>query len=318
VRPGWVAAVALGLAAAAGVYSHYRSDIQAARTRITSGTRIAQTPCGPIEYAEAGQGVPLLVVHGAGGGFDQGLDFFASLPEMGVRIIAMSRFGYLGTPLPSDASASAQARAHACLLDALGIRRAAIAGGSAGAPSATQFAILFPERATHLVLLVPALYVPRAGGGKPVTTPEGTQLLFDSALRSDFLFWAAIRLAPRLVTRALLATPPELVDAAEASERARVRLVMEHILPVSPRRLGLLNDASVTSSQSRYELERVRAPTLLVSARDDLFGTYDSARYTAEHIPGARFTAHEQGGHLLVGHTRAQSAEVARFIGASP
>jgi pimeloyl-ACP methyl ester carboxylesterase len=52
----------------------------------------------------------------------------------------MSRFGYLRTPLPADASAAAQADAHACLLDALGIRRAAIVGASAGAPSAMQFA----------------------------------------------------------------------------------------------------------------------------------------------------------------------------------
>jgi len=46
--------------------------------------------------------------------------------------------GYLRTPMPADASAAAQADAHACLLDALGIRRAAVMGGSAGAPSALQ------------------------------------------------------------------------------------------------------------------------------------------------------------------------------------
>jgi hypothetical protein len=38
----------------------------------------------------------------------------------------MSRFGYLRTPLPSDPSAAAQADAHACPLDALGIRHAAL------------------------------------------------------------------------------------------------------------------------------------------------------------------------------------------------
>ena len=34
---------------------------------------------------------------------------------------APSRFGYLRTPLPSDASPAAQADAHSCLLDALGL-----------------------------------------------------------------------------------------------------------------------------------------------------------------------------------------------------
>ncbi len=46
------------------------------------------------------------------------------------HVIAMSRFGYLRTPLPLDASASAQADAYACLLDALNIRQAAIIGDS--------------------------------------------------------------------------------------------------------------------------------------------------------------------------------------------
>jgi membrane protease YdiL (CAAX protease family) len=41
---------------------------------------------------------------------------------------------YLGTPMPADASAAAQADAHVCLLDALGIAKAAVMGGSAGAP----------------------------------------------------------------------------------------------------------------------------------------------------------------------------------------
>jgi 2-hydroxy-6-oxonona-2,4-dienedioate hydrolase len=63
------------------------------------------------------------VVHGSGGGHDQGMAFAGSLADQGIRVIAMSRFGYLRTPMPADASAAAQADAHVCLLDALGIRR---------------------------------------------------------------------------------------------------------------------------------------------------------------------------------------------------
>jgi 2-hydroxy-6-oxonona-2,4-dienedioate hydrolase len=43
-------------------------------------------------------------------------------------------------------------------------------------------------------------------------------------------------------------------------------------------------------------------PTLVVSARDDGFGTYANAQYTASQIAGANFIGFEQGGHLLVGH----------------
>jgi pimeloyl-ACP methyl ester carboxylesterase len=173
----------------------YRQDIRRAYERISAGSELAATSCGAIEYAVAGAGVPLLSIHGAGGGFDQGLDLAEPLVNDGFRIIAVSRFGYLRTPLPADASAAAQADAHACLLDALGVERAAILGTSAGGPSALQFALRHPDRTAALALLVPAAYAPRPNAAPAVRTPRGTLLLFDTALRSDFLFWAMRRIA---------------------------------------------------------------------------------------------------------------------------
>jgi len=296
------------------VYANYQHDIHKARERILVGSQIAETPCGNIEYAVVGDGTPVLAVHGAGGGYDQGMDFSAVLAKNGFSVIAMSRFGYLRTPLPADASPSAQADAHACLLDALHIRRVAVIGVSAGAPSSMQFALRHPERTTALVLLVPAAYVPRPGGAPPMRTPPGTEFLFDTALQSDFLFWAAPRLARQTVIRALLATPPAVVENASADEQARVAQILDHILPVSPRRLGLLNDASVTSTLTRYELERIAVPTLILSTADDLFGTYEGARYSAEHIPRARFIGYPSGGHLLVGHHKEVISEIAAFL----
>jgi len=306
-----LAAVTTGLGAAT---YFYQRDIQQARHRVSSGSQIAETACGPIEYAVTGDGPLVLVVHGAGGGFDQGLDFGASLVERGFRVIAMSRFGYLRTPLPADASPAAQADAHACLLDALGIKRVAVAGASAGAPSSMQFALRHPRRITALVLLVPAIYVPRPGGAPPVTTPRGTEFLLDMGLRSDFLFWAASRLARRAVIRAILATPPAAVENASPEEQARVQQVLDHILPITQRRLGLLNEAAVIPSLQRYELERINVPTLTISFADDLYGTYDGARYTAEQIRGARFVGYPSGGHLWVGHQQDVSDEIVRFL----
>jgi pimeloyl-ACP methyl ester carboxylesterase len=177
-----------------------------------------------------------------------------------------------------------------------------------------QFALRHPGRCSALVLLVPAAYVARPGQDAPLKTPRGTQLLFDTALRSDFLSWAIIRLAPETVMRSILATPPEVVHEASAAEKARVAQMMENILPVSRRRLGLLNDAAVTSTLGRYELERISAPTLAISAADDLFGTYETARYSAEHIPGARFIGYPTGGHLWVGHHDEVLAGIAAFV----
>lgn len=296
------------------IYLSYRHDLRLARERIAVGSRIAETPCGPIEYAITGNGPPVMVVHGAGGGFDQGMALGEALASRGFRAVAMSRFGYLRTPLPVDASAAAQADAHACLLDALGISSAAIIGISAGAPSSIQFALRHPQRTSALVLLVPAIYAPRPGNAPPLKTPAGTQFMFDTALRSDFLMWVAPRLARRAMIRAILATPPEVVEQANSDEQARVARLLDLILPVSRRREGLLNDAKVTSTLPRYELERIAAPTLAISVADDLFGTFDGARYSARHIPHARFVAYRSGGHVWVGHDEEVIAEMVGFL----
>ena len=301
------------------VYANYQRDIRQARERISVGSQVLETPCGLIEYAVAGNGPPVLVVHGAGGGYDQGLDLTEALVQSGFRVIAMSRFGYLRTPLPADASPAAQADAHACLLDALGIPRAAVIGASAGAPSAMQFALRHPDRTAALVLLFPAAYPAsldqRDQGATPKQTSALTKSLFDAALKSDFLFWAAPRLAPDAVFEALLGTPPVVVKNASAGERARIAETLDHLLPFSARRLGVLNDAANENPLPRYELERISAPALIVAAADDLYGTYAGAQYSAEHIPQARFIGYPSGGHLLVGHQEEVMSEIASFLG---
>lgn len=124
-----VAGLALLALAASWTAWRFDRDITSARARALKGGVMLVTKCGPIEYQETGVGVPLLAVHGSGGGRDQGMAFAARLASAGIRVIAMSRFGYLRTSMPADASAAAQADAHVCLLDALGINRAAVMGG---------------------------------------------------------------------------------------------------------------------------------------------------------------------------------------------
>jgi len=93
------------------------------------------------------------VVHGIFGGFDQGLVTARGQLGKGFRSIAPSRFGYLRTPLPDEASPAAQADTYECLLDALGIEQAAIIATSAGGTSAIQFALRHPDRCSALVLV---------------------------------------------------------------------------------------------------------------------------------------------------------------------
>ena len=306
------AVVALAALAFGFGYSRFAGDLERATQRVTYGSRIAQTPCGPIEYAEIGEGPAVLLVHGAGGGFDQTIEFGGELARRGYRVIAMSRFGYLRTPLPSDATPPAQADAHACLLDALGIRRAAIVGVSAGAPSSLQFAIRHPRRTSALALLVPLAYMPRES--PPAPPSRLARFMYERAVKSDLLYWLAVRIAPGVVVQTILATPPEVVARASMAERRRVALLMEHILPVGLRQAGLLNDARIAQALEPSPLEQVKAPTLVISLVDDLYGTFASARYTAERIPGARFVGYASGGHVWVGHDGAVLEELLSIL----
>ena len=90
----WITGAAPGTAALL-IWWQFRTDLLAARTRVATGSLILQTPCAPIEYAEAGSGVPLLAAHGSWGGYDQGMAFAARLIAPGIRVIVVSRFGAL-------------------------------------------------------------------------------------------------------------------------------------------------------------------------------------------------------------------------------
>ncbi len=84
----------------------------AARAAVDGGARIADTTFGPIEYADRGDGLPLLSIHGAGGGWDQGLANVADLVGEGFRhrLVAFRLSGDIDS---SDVSPAAQADAHA-------------------------------------------------------------------------------------------------------------------------------------------------------------------------------------------------------------
>jgi 2-hydroxy-6-oxonona-2,4-dienedioate hydrolase len=290
------------VAAAVLTAAAYRRDLALAHERAAQGSALLPTRCGPIEVQQAGSGAPLLMVHGSGGGHDQGMAFARPLVQRGLRVIAVSRFGYLRTPRPPDASPQAQADAHVCVLDALGIRKAAVLGLSAGGASAVQMALRHPGRVSHLVLVVPIVHKPASvAPSAPQVSDEADERLL-RLLGSDALYWAAWRLAPAQVFRHVLATPPELVRGASPAERQRVQAMAEQVLPVSARAAGLRDDTRLGKRLQPLPLETIGVPTLAISARDDAFGTHAGAGYTASRIPGARFVGFASGGHLLVGH----------------
>ncbi len=106
---------------------HYRFDRDAAYPRLAAVDRTTVvTRFGTVEYAERGSGEPPLAMHGFFGGCDEALLSLRGLAA-GRRVIAPSRFGYLGSSMPAGATVAAQADAFAALLDGLGMDRLDVA-----------------------------------------------------------------------------------------------------------------------------------------------------------------------------------------------
>jgi 2-hydroxy-6-oxonona-2,4-dienedioate hydrolase len=292
------------------VFLAYNDEIGRARAVALGGSRMANTNAGPIEYAEKGVGTALLSIHGAGGGYDQGLSNAADLVGDGFRVIAPSRFGYLRTPIPGDTSTSAQADAHAALLAELSVDKAVVVGISAGTRSALELALRHPNKVAALILIVPATYAPSS----PVTIKEGRGNQFAFWLvnaGADFAWWATAKIAPSVLIR-FIGVPPELVAAASKADRDRMMEIVQSVQPVSLRFPGINIDSN--ADLKRLPIEEIRAPTLIISARDDLFNTLPAAELAAATIPDARLVVYNSGGHLLVGHDREARALVSDFL----
>jgi pimeloyl-ACP methyl ester carboxylesterase len=256
-----------------GIYAPFHHDLERARAAVRDGGLSIETDAGRIEYAERGDGPALLSIHGAGGGYDQGLSLAAGLVGDGNWVIAPSRFGYLGTPEPADISPAAQADAHAALLEALGVQEAIVVGTSAGALSAMELALRRPDMVKALILLVPASYSP----DNPVTIEEsgGNAFAFWVVNNGgDFAWWATERLSPSVLNQ-FVGTPPAIVAAAPRAEQERVAETLSAMQPLSARARGINIDSM--GDMSSRPLEQIRAPTLVISARDDLFNTASAA-----------------------------------------
>jgi len=294
--------IGAGAIAAGGAATALSFDAAMSRARAAISPELSTvipTRHGDLEYAEAGSGVPVLMIHGTGGGFDQGLRFAHPLVERGYRVIAPSRFGYLRSSFPAEPTSVNQADVLVDLLDHLGIDRIAVAGGSAGALSALEFAARHPDRTAALLPIVPATYVP----GRTLSQTQPPQIEAAMALlRSDFLFWMALNILPDLMIGNILATDPALLKSVSPEEAARGRDMLWSLLPVSERADGLMNDAMLAAAAAPSDLAAITAPTLTISVEDDRFNTAAAARHIAATIPGARSIIYPTGGHIWLGH----------------
>lgn len=299
----WVFVI-IGLLVPGGfLYHHYRVDITQAYQRVSSNGKMVQTPCGPIQYTEFGSGAPMLMIHGAGGGYDQGAYFAQKIGE-NFHWIVPSRFGYLGTPAPQNASSELQADAHACLLDALGIDKVGVVGVSGGGPSALLFAARYPQRTTALVMVDAVSHAMPA-------RPAYLSTLFN-VFTNDFVFWALLHTSKDGLLSAL-GVPAEDQKALSPETLAETYGFLETILPMSQRQAGQALEQHM-SEYDTTQIKNIEAPTLVIHARNDTLVAFEQGEFTVKTIPGAQLVALDHGGHLALLFSTEMRAEVVDFL----
>lgn len=284
--PRWVALGSAGLLVLfiAGValvchrFLQWRGHIE---RRLEADSLVVPTSSGLVEYADIGSGVPVLMIHGTPGGYDQILETVraSGLTRPGLRIIVPSRPGYLRTPITSGRTPAEQARLYADLLTRLGIDKAYILGASGGGPSALQFAILFPERCSGLILEEAAT---RSIKVERSNTPP---------IVVDFLIYL-------FKAKAIAA-----VQARDPANPVLARLgaaSVETLVPFGRRAKGLENDRVQFAHMSGWPLASIGSPTLILHGTLDKDVPIADAEFAHGQIAGSEMVRLEGADHGMV------------------
>src|SRR3954463_3703861 len=118
-----------------------------------------ETKIGPISVMEAGQGKPVVLLHGLGATKASFLPTLAALAGEDRRVIAIDLpgFGDSAKPLAARYDARFFARSVVALLDALGLEHADAIGNSMGGRVAIELGLRHPDRVRRRVGLAPSL-----------------------------------------------------------------------------------------------------------------------------------------------------------------
>lgn len=249
---------------------------------------------GKIHLLEAGDGLPVLILHGGAGVGAEHIPLLASLSKR-YRVLLPDRPGH---GLSDDFDYRCDLRAAniafiGSLLDALDIPRAALAGNSYGGLMAFHFALAHPERVTKLVplgfspgvtrplpLMMRVVVAPVLGAVLGATIGRPTV----KNLRTFF---------NKLIVARIDRMPAALLELEALHSRRHARSI------------GRLFREGFTlrGFRPRYlveqQLPRLAVPMVWLWGDRDPFMSVDEARAMAARVPGARFEVIADAGHLV-------------------
>ncbi len=247
----------------------------------TYETNIANLTYGLMTYIDAGEGEPILSIHGIFGGYDQAYDSVKNR-ESKNRLLAPSRFGYLGSDVKGNGTPEEQAAAFKELLDYLEIDRVFVLGTSAGGTPAIRFALDYPERVNGLILYCSAM---------PVNKKPDTYLEYQAPpepLLSDYAMYLISPLMP-------------LIMGMPAS-------TVKNIQPIAERKTGVILDGRLTNPDmernfEQYPIEALRVPVLILHSEDDPVASFEKVKNVQHRFPHLTLVSFPDGGHMMTGHS---------------
>jgi pimeloyl-ACP methyl ester carboxylesterase len=272
---------------------------------LTYPSKTIETSLGPIEYADRGEGPVLLSAHGQPGGFDQGLGIGEVFRKAGFRIVAVSRPGYLGTPLEVGKTAEAQGDALSAFMDAMNLSKVAVVGCSAGGPPSYQLAERHPDRVAALIEIdsISMKFV--------INDNLELSKLQEALYFSKPGLWLIdyfIHHFPAAVVKNFMQTSISL-DKHELGKRVKEIVGDEDKLAFvdflfktmsqdyDRRKAGVDNDFAIAEEIDKLPLSNIKCPTLIIHGDADTL-PISHAEYAYEAIPGSDLFPIKGGSHI--------------------
>lgn len=281
----------------------YLRDMNRALERVHGKGAVIPSPYGDIEFTERGSGPAVLVIHGSGGGYDQGELIAQAVLGDQFHWITPSRFGYLRSGLRVGATWDDQADAYAYLLDYLGIDQVAVVAMSQGGPSALLFAVRHPERVSSLTLISCGV---ASSSAEDQLEANSKGDMLTTIFRRDQLYWAISRVF-RKQLMALIGADDAVIEDLTPDQRKLFESFIDHMNPVSLRSSGVAFDNQAILPGKR--IAAITAPTLILHAEDDRLQLFHNAEFAVAIIPNARLIRFDRGGHFLIGVEQAKIRE---------
>ncbi len=248
-----------------------------------------ELPGAAVNYAEIGEGEPIIFVHGLAGCWRNWLE---NLPHFSRthRAIALDLPGFGDSPMPSwEIDMSAYGRLLHDFCEKLGIERATLVGNSMGGFASTEAAIEMPSRFDRLVLISAAGISFAEAQGRPLEaglrTFEATVPFLAKKARP---IWVTRRRGRVLAFGNILRYPNLL----------RGELLAEQIEPSvgSPGFPAAIR--AIWGYDTRHRLPEIEIPTMVVWGLSDRIVPVEAAIGYHRLIRGSRLEIFERTGHL--------------------